>query len=192
MRKFFFITSLIILYFIITTIYPFINSIQETVQTNITENEPTYSTESETAYSHHDDDATLNYEKLMYEQEMEQSSNDVDIVELYANQFTELENDILEELDLLRAEVVEQLGEDMNALTFGVKLLEYESKIRNIEAYADQQFATLYEQMVDELSQNNLSMEIAEDFEKKYDTTKRRVQREILKEARHLLGDKIE
>lgn len=192
MRKFFFITSLIILYFIITTIYPFINSIQETVQTNITENEPTYSTESETAYSHHDDDATLDYEKLMYEQEMEQSSNDVDIVELYANQFTELENDILEELDLLRAEVVEQLGEDMNALTFGVKLLEYESKIRNIEAYADQQFATLYEQMVDELSQNNLSMEIAEDFEKKYDTTKRRVQREILKEARHLLGDKIE
>lgn len=192
MRKFFFITSLIILYFIITTIYPFINSIQETVQTNITENEPTYSTESETAYSHHDDDATLNYEKLMYEQEMEQSSNDTDIVELYANQFTELENDILEELDLLRAEVVEQLGEDMNALTFGVKLLEYESKIRNIEAYADQQFATLYEQMVDELSQNNLSMEIAEDFEKKYDTTKRRVQREILKEARHLLGDKIE
>ena len=192
MRKFFFITSLIILYFIITTIYPFINSIQETVQTNITENEPTYSTESETAYSHHDDDATLNYEKLMYEQEMEQSSNDVDIVEIYANQFTELENDILEELDLLRAEVVEQLGEDMNALTFGVKLLEYESKIRNIEAYADQQFATLYEQMVDELSQNNLSMEIAEDFEKKYDTTKRQVQREILKEARHLLGDKIE
>ncbi len=192
MRKFFFITSLIILYFIITTIYPFINSIQETVQTNITENEPTYSTESETAYSHHDDDATLDYEKLMYEQEMEQSSNDTDIVELYANQFTELENDILEELDLLRAEVVEQLGEDMNALTFGVKLLEYESKIRNIEAYADQQFATLYEQMVDELSQNNLSMEIAEDFEKKYDTTKRRVQREILKEARHLLGDKIE
>jgi|SRR5690625_1690953 len=192
MRKFFFITSLIILYFIITTIYPFINSIQETVQTNITENEPTYSTESETAYSHHDDDATLNYEKLMYEQEMEQSSNDTDIVELYANQFTELENDILEELDLLRAEVVEQLGEDMNALTFGVKLLEYESKIRNIEAYADQQFATLYEQMVDELSQNNLSMEIAEDFEKKYDTTKRQVQREILKEARHLLGDKIE
>ena len=192
MRKFFFITSLIILYFIITTIYPFINSIQETVQTNITENEPTYSTESETAYSHHDDDATLNYEKLMYEQEMEQSSNDTDIVELYANQFTELENDILEELDLLRAEVVEQLREDMNALTFGVKLLEYESKIRNIEAYADQQFATLYEQMVDELSQNNLSMEIAEDFEKKYDTTKRRVQREILKEARHLLGDKIE
>jgi len=192
MRKFFFITSLIILYFIITTIYPFINSIQETVQTNITENEPTYSTESETAYSHHDDDATLDYEKLMYEQEMEQSSNDVDIVEIYANQFTELENDILEELDLLRAEVVEQLGEDMNALTFGVKLLEYESKIRNIEAYADQQFATLYEQMVDELSQNNLSMEIAEDFEKKYDTTKRQVQREILKEARHLLGDKIE
>lgn len=192
MRKFFFITSLIILYFIITTIYPSINSIQETVQTNITENEPTYSTESETAYSHYDDDATLDYEKLMYEQEMEQSSNDTDIVELYANQFTELENDILEELDLLRAEVVEQLGEDMNALTFGVKLLEYESKIRNIEAYADQQFATLYEQMVDELSQNNLSMEIAEDFEKKYDTTKRRVQREILKEARHLLGDKIE
>src|SRR5690606_27389678 len=110
----------------------------------------------------------------------------------YEHKYNEIEQNILQEINELRDEIIEDMSEEMNTLTFGLKMIEYERKITNIEKRADQLFENFYSELIDMLTHKNLKTDIAEQFEKKYVSTKAKVKRDLSREANAWLNDQKE
>ena len=71
-------------------------------------------------------------------------------------------------------------------------IIEYERKNTNIEKRADQLFENFYSELIDTLTHKNLKTDIAEQFEKKYVSTKAKVKRDLSREANAWLNDQKE
>ncbi|MGM8215124.1 hypothetical protein ACLIA0_06040 [Bacillaceae bacterium W0354] len=185
MRKFFFFTIAIIIYIAATTAYQYFDLINQTIQTNI-ENTP------DLAYINEKEPILSN--EITYS--LTNNTNDTnrydELITKYENRFNELEQNILNDLSNLREEILENMSKNMNAFNFGMKLLQYEKKIRTLEEQADQQFSVFHDNLIDDLKENDFSTDIAEDFEKKYISTKARVKRDIIKQANSWLSDSEE
>lgn len=183
MRKFFIITLAIIIYFISSTVYQYLKLINDAIVPPTSIEQKTYHIEQE---------PILSKEIILMIQDDTNAEVYEQIIGEYEHKYNEIEQNILQEINELRDEIIEDMSEEMNTLTFGLKMIEYERKITNIEKRADQLFENFYSELIDTLTHKNLKTDIAEQFEKKYVSTKAKVKRDLSREANAWLNDQKE
>lgn len=114
---------------------------------------------------------------------------ETDLVAQYEDQFNELEESILSDIESLKDDIIDEVGSGQSIITQGFNLLKYEREANEIEEKADRQFETLIAEMESAANDHLIPKQTIDEFKEQYETRKDHIKNSIFKEVNSWLEE---
>ncbi|WP_017184932.1 hypothetical protein [Alkalibacillus haloalkaliphilus] len=114
---------------------------------------------------------------------------ETDLVAQYEEQFNELEQSILSDIESLKDDVLDEVGSGQNIISQGFNLLKYEREANEIEEKADRQFETLIAEMESAANDHLIPEQTIDEFKEEYEARKDNIKTSIFKEVNSWLEE---